>query len=75
MDQLHDLDVLVLDCLRRETHATHFGLQDALNVIEQLQPKRTLLTHMSHNFDHEAINAELPPGVELAYDGLEIPLS
>jgi phosphoribosyl 1,2-cyclic phosphate phosphodiesterase len=75
MDQLHDLDVLVLDCLRRETHATHFGLQDALNVVEQLQPKRTLLTHMSHNFDHEAINAELPPGVELAYDGLEIPLS
>jgi phosphoribosyl 1,2-cyclic phosphate phosphodiesterase len=75
MDELHGLDVLVLDCLRHEPHATHFGLDDALNVVEQLKPKRTLLTHMSHNFDHEATNAELPEGVELAYDGLEIPLS
>jgi phosphoribosyl 1,2-cyclic phosphate phosphodiesterase len=75
MDLLRELDVLVLDCLRREPHATHFGLEQALSIVDELRPKRTLLTHMSHNFDHDATNAELPAGVELAYDGLEVPLT
>jgi len=75
MEQLRGLDVLVLDCLRREPHATHFGLNQALAAVEELQPRRTLLTHMSHQLDHDAINAELPPGVELAYDGLEVLLT
>jgi len=75
LDALKGLDVLVLDCLRPEPHATHFGLREALKVVEQLQPKRTLLTHMSHHFDHEATNVELPAGVELAYDGMEIELT
>ncbi len=73
--QLRELDVLVLDCLRREPHTTHFGLDEALAVAAELAPQRTLLTHISHNFDHRAINAELPPGVELAYDGLVVPLT
>jgi phosphoribosyl 1,2-cyclic phosphate phosphodiesterase len=75
MDLLRGLDVLILDCLRREPHTTHFGLDEALAVAAELAPRRTLLTHISHNFGHEAINAELPPGVELAYDGLAVPLS
>jgi phosphoribosyl 1,2-cyclic phosphate phosphodiesterase len=75
MERLRNLDVLVLDCLRREPHATHFGLGEALAIVDELKPKRTLLTHMSHNFDHDATNAELPAGVELAYDGLEVPLT
>ena len=41
----------------------------------RLRPQRTLLTHMSHDLDHEATNAELPAGVELAYDGLEVALT
>jgi phosphoribosyl 1,2-cyclic phosphate phosphodiesterase len=75
MDELHGLDVLIVDCLRREPHATHFGLAQALKVIDDLQPKRALLTHMSHQLEHEATNAELPAGVELAYDGMEIDLT
>lgn len=75
MAQLRDLDVLVLDCLRRKPHTTHFGLDEALNVAAELTPRRTLLTHISHDFLHEEINAELPPGVELAYDGLSVPLT
>jgi phosphoribosyl 1,2-cyclic phosphate phosphodiesterase len=75
MEELRGLDVLILDCLRREPHATHFGLSDALEIVEQLRPKQTLLTHMSHSFDHDATNAELPADIELAYDGLEIPLT
>jgi phosphoribosyl 1,2-cyclic phosphate phosphodiesterase len=75
MELLAGLDVLILDCLRREPHVTHFGLQQALAVVERLRPKRTLFTHMSHDLEHDATNAELPPGVELAYDGLEVPLT
>ncbi|HEX6963019.1 MAG TPA: MBL fold metallo-hydrolase [Lacipirellula sp.] len=75
MDRLRGLDVLVLDCLRQEPHATHFGLADSLAVVAELKPRRTLLTHMSHKLEHESTNALLPPGVELAYDGLEVPLT
>jgi len=74
MDKLHNLDVLLLDCVRPEPHATHFGLQQALDVIAVLQPKQTFLTHLSHHFDHDATNAQLPPNVALAYDGLTLAL-
>lgn len=75
MERLEGLDVLILDCLRREPHATHFSLDEALAVGRELRPRRLLLTHLSHNFDHDATNAELPLGVELAFDGLELELS
>ena len=75
MDRLRDLDVLILDCLRREPHATHFGLDESLAVVDKLRPRRTLLTHASHDLDYDATNAALPPGVEMAYDGLELPLT
>ncbi len=75
MELLAGLDVLILDCLRHQPHVTHFGLSQALAVVEKLRPKRTLFTHMSHDLEHDATNASLPPGVELAYDGLEVPLS
>lgn len=75
MDLLRGLDVLVLDCLRPEPHDTHFGMGEALEVAAELAPKRTLFTHMSHNLDYAATNAQLPEGVELAYDGLVVPLS
>ena len=75
MDLLQGLDVLVLDCLRPEPHATHFGLEEALAVTAELAPKQTLFTHMSHAFEHEATSAQLPQGVELAYDGLVVSLS
>ena len=73
--KLRGLDVLILDCLRREPHATHFGLQESLAVVADLAPKRTLLTHISHDLDHEQINSELPENVELAYDGLSLKLN
>ena len=75
MEKLRGLDVLVLDCLRRQQHATHFGLPEALAVAKELAAKQTYLTHIGHDLDHEIVSAELPPGVELAYDGLSIPLT
>jgi phosphoribosyl 1,2-cyclic phosphate phosphodiesterase len=72
---LAGLDVLVLDCLRHTRHPTHFSLSEALEVAARAAAKRTLLTHLSHELPHEATTAALPPGVELAYDGLEVPLA
>jgi phosphoribosyl 1,2-cyclic phosphate phosphodiesterase len=75
MQFLEGLDVLILDALRRRPHATHFGLDEAVAVAAKLRPRRTLLTHMSHDLEHEAVCAELPEGVELAYDGQRVPLT
>jgi len=69
---LEGLDTLVLDALRTEPHPTHFSIREALAVIERLQPRRTLFTHLSHEFDHADAEAKLPPGVGLAYDGLGV---
>lgn len=66
---LHDLDLLILDAVRFEPHPTHFGLYQALDVIAELRPRRALLTHLSHHFGHEEVNATLPDHVRLAYDG------
>ena len=74
MALLENLDVLILDGLRRQPHPTHFSLAEAVEVARRLAPKRTLFTHICHDLLHEATNATLPPGMELAYDGLSIPL-
>ena len=73
-ERLRDLDVLVLDALRRRPHATHFSLEEAVAAAERLGPRRTLLTHMCHDLEHAATEAALPPGIEPAYDGLAVPL-
>jgi phosphoribosyl 1,2-cyclic phosphate phosphodiesterase len=72
---LQELDVLVLDALRQKPHSTHFSLDEAVAVAQRVGAKRTLLTHMSHDLEHAATNAALPPGIELAYDGLRLPLT
>jgi phosphoribosyl 1,2-cyclic phosphate phosphodiesterase len=68
------LDTLVLDCLRPTRHPTHFSLDEALAVVDRARPRRTLFVHMAHDMRHAEVAATLPAGVELAYDGLEIPL-
>jgi phosphoribosyl 1,2-cyclic phosphate phosphodiesterase len=69
---LEGLDTLILDALRFEPHPTHFSLREALALTERLKPRRALFTHLSHGFDHAAVEARLPPGVGLAYDGLTV---
>lgn len=71
---LEGLDTLVIDALRDVPHATHFGIPQALEVVERVRPRRTYLTHVSHHLEYEATNARLPSGVQLSYDGLRIPL-
>jgi len=72
---LEGLDVLILSALRHEPHVTHFSLEQAGDAARHLGAKRTYFTHMSHELEYEQTNAELPAGMELAYDGLRIPLT
>ena len=69
---LENLDVLILDALRREPHPSHSHLERSIGFVERLKPKRAYFTHISHDLDHEAINAMLPEGIRLAYDGLKL---
>ena len=73
MERLRGLDVLILDALRLKPHIAHLCLDEALDMIDRLQPAKAYLTHMSHDIDHAAISERLPANVELAYDGLSFP--
>jgi phosphoribosyl 1,2-cyclic phosphate phosphodiesterase len=68
--RLNGLRILVLDALRFRPHPAHFSLDEALAVIAKLKPERAYLTHLGHDLEYEAITRQLPPNVQLAYDGL-----
>jgi phosphoribosyl 1,2-cyclic phosphate phosphodiesterase len=70
---LRDLDVLILDALRRKPHPTHATLDRALEFVRLIGPRSAFFTHMSHDLPHEETNSELPEHVRLSYDGLRIP--
>lgn len=73
IQKLKDLEVLVINALRDDAHATHFNLEEALEFIHLVQPKKAYLTHISHTFGfHEEIQKRLPENVFLAYDNLQI---
>ena len=72
VEKLQGLDLLVINALRERHHPTHLTLEQAAEWVEQLQPKRALFTHMSHEMLHEPTCAALPDGVDLAYDGLTV---
>ena len=71
---IEGLDVLILDALRHKPHPTHSSLEQSLEWVERLKPRRAFFTHIAHELGHEATNAVLPPHVRLAYDGLRLDL-
>ncbi|MEM1099439.1 MAG: MBL fold metallo-hydrolase [Planctomycetota bacterium] len=71
---LKGLDVLVLDALRYRHHPTHMTVDRALEVIEELSPKRAYLTHLAHDIGYAELAERLPEHVEPAYDGLCVSL-
>jgi len=72
-EKLGDLEVLVVSALRVEPHHSHFNLEEALEFIEKIKPKKAYLTHISHVLGfHEEVEKTLPENVFLAYDNLKI---
>ena len=69
---LQNLDILILDALRREPHPSHSHLSNSIALVEKIAPKRAFFTHISHDLDHTSINADLPPHIRLAHDGLQL---
>jgi len=69
---LEGLDVWIVDALRYTNHPSHFSVAQALDWIARLKPKRAILTHMTSDLDYAKLLAELPPGVEPAFDGMVI---
>ena len=72
-EYLDNLDVLILNALHHKEHFSHYNLEQALEAIERIAPRKAYLTHLSHDMGcHAEIEALLPRDVYLAYDGLEL---
>lgn len=69
---LEGLEVLILDAVRIRPHPTHFNLSQAVEAARRVGARRTFFTHISHELPHVQTNAELPEGMELAYDGMRL---
>jgi len=72
-EKLKGLDYLVLNALRREKHISHFTLQEAIELSQELGAKQTYFTHLSHQLGkHDDVSKELPSNIKLAFDGLQL---
>jgi phosphoribosyl 1,2-cyclic phosphate phosphodiesterase len=74
LSQLEALDVWILDALRYKPHPSHFSLEQALEWIERMKPKRAILTNLHTDLDYETVRRALPANVEPAFDGMAIDL-
>jgi phosphoribosyl 1,2-cyclic phosphate phosphodiesterase len=72
IEALKGIDVLVLSALRHTRSLMHFSIEEAIDFARKVEAKKTYLTHISHELDHETTNSLLPSDVQLAYDGLEV---
>jgi phosphoribosyl 1,2-cyclic phosphate phosphodiesterase len=75
LDKLKNLDILVINALRIDKHPTHFNLEEALDFIKKVNPKKAYITHISHKLGfHKEVEKRLPKNVFLAYDNLKLQL-
>ena len=73
LEKVKGSKVLVINALRKTTHISHFTLDEALEVIDKINPEKAYITHISHMMGlHAEVEKELPPHVHLAYDGLTL---
>ena len=72
-EKIKGSEIIVLNALRKEPHISHFTLDEAVAMVQELEVPTAYFTHISHQLGrHNIINFELPKGIELAWDGLEI---
>jgi phosphoribosyl 1,2-cyclic phosphate phosphodiesterase len=73
LQKIKNIDTLVINALRHEKHVSHFNLEEALDIINKVKPKKAYLTHISHALGkYSELNTNLPKNVSMAYDGLKI---
>ena len=70
ISKLMNLDYLIIDCLRRKKHPSHFNYNEAMNFIKIVKPKKTILTNLHIDFDYFKLKKSLPKNIIPAYDGL-----
>ena len=70
--KLHKLDFFIIDCLRYEYHPSHYILEEVLNLIKIIKPKKTILTNLHSSVDYTKLKKILPKNVIPAYDGMKI---
>ncbi|MEI9946198.1 MAG: MBL fold metallo-hydrolase [Chitinophagaceae bacterium] len=74
-EKIKGSEVIVLNALRKAKHISHFTLEEAIALVQELKIPRAYFTHISHQLGkHEDVEKELPPGIHLAYDGLVLEL-
>ncbi|MEL7145241.1 MAG: MBL fold metallo-hydrolase, partial [Bacteroidota bacterium] len=73
LEKIKGSKYLVINALQKDPHISHFTLDEALEVVDKIQPERTFLTHISHKLGkHRDVSTELPANVEIAFDGLKV---
>lgn len=72
LDLFHGVDLLVVDCLRRDPHPTHANLAIALDLAARCKAQRAVLTHLDKSMDYRTLSGEVPDNVIVGYDGLEL---
>ena len=71
LEKIKGAEIIVLDALRKEKHISHYNLDEAVELLKMLNPKKAYLIHISHLMGkHKEVQKELPNFIELAYDGL-----
>jgi phosphoribosyl 1,2-cyclic phosphate phosphodiesterase len=72
-EKLYGVKYMVINALRKEKHISHFSLREAVDIIREISPKKSFITHISHQMGlHSEVSKELPSEIMLAYDGLSL---